>query len=200
MTDLELIFKEKSLWSYLPLKSLGDVYLKEVTGLSVQMKNQSCEDLAEFLMKTSAKLTLKHNIRLTEVSKGSNYYLDFYKGFTGSKMPENTFSVINSISFIRNEKFLDNEPVTSRSASTSKVESKPPPKPTQQGEKSKVQRMVAKTPKVVEVMDIEEDNFTFEAFFGSRPSSFLLVIVHKVKSFETELNFAFQRNDFRDFT
>jgi len=164
MNSFEEIFKEKSLWSYLPLKSLGDIYLKEATGLNVQMKNQSCEELAEFLMKTSTKLTMKHNFSLTEASKGSNFYLELFKGFSGSKMPENTFSVINSISFIRNEKFLDNEPITSRSASTSKVESKPPPKANQQGEKSKVQPRVIKAAKIVEVMDVEEDNFTFEAF------------------------------------
>jgi len=164
MNTFEEIFDEKSLRSYLPLKSLGDIYLKETTGLNVQMKNQCCEDLAEFLMKTSAKLTLKHNFRLDEVSKGSNYYTDLFKMFSPSKMPENTFSVINSISFVKNEKFLDNEPVTSRSASTSKVESKPPPKPNQQGENSKVKPKVIKTSKIVEVMDIDEDNFTFETF------------------------------------
>ena len=54
---------------------------------------------------------------------------------------------------------MGNEPVTSRSASTSKVESKPPPKPVQQGEKSKVKPKPAKK---IEVMEIEEDNLNFE--------------------------------------
>lgn len=163
MGTFEEIVKEKSLWPYLPLKSLGEVYLKAM-GLSIQMKNPSCEDLAEFLMKTTSKLAQKHNFTLNDASKDVNFYTDLFKTFSVIKMPENTFSVINSISFVKNEKFLDHEPVTSRSASTSKVESKPPPKPQQQGEKSKVNTKVIKTPKKTEVMDIEEDIFTFETF------------------------------------
>eukprot|EP00092_Neocalanus_flemingeri_P003100 GFUD01003312.1.p1 GENE.GFUD01003312.1~~GFUD01003312.1.p1 ORF type:complete len:1263 (-),score=415.62 GFUD01003312.1:210-3998(-) len=161
MSTFEEMFKEKALWPYMPLKSLSDIYLK-VMGLSVPMKNPSCEDLAEFLMKTSAKMTIKHSFSLDDVSKEVDFYTNLFKMFSANKMPENTYSVLNSISFVKNEKFWNNEPVTSRSASTSKVESKPPPKPQQQGEKSKIHTKVVKSSKKIEAMEVEEDNFIFE--------------------------------------
>ena len=118
------------------------------------MKNPSCEDLAEFLMKTTSKLVIKHNFTLKDCTKGSNYYTEMFKMAEPCKMPENAYSIINSVTFVRREKFLDNE----GSASTSKVEYKAPVKGVQLGEKSKTPTKVNKFTPVVEVMDVEEDN------------------------------------------
>ena len=57
METSEEMGKEKAMWTYVPLKLLNDVYLKTMA-LTVPMENSSCEDLAEFLMKTLTKLTL----------------------------------------------------------------------------------------------------------------------------------------------
>ena len=89
-------------------------------GFNIHMKNPSCEDLAEFLMKTTSKLVIKHNFTLKDCTKGSNYYTEMFKMAEPCKMPENAYSIINSVTFVRREKFLDNE----GSASTSKVEYK----------------------------------------------------------------------------
>ena len=105
MKTFEEMVKEKALWPYVPLKPLNDVYLKAMA-LTVPMKNPSCEDLAEFLMKTSAKLTVKHSFSLKSVLKDTTFYIDLFKVPSANKMPENTYSVINSITLGKNEKFL----------------------------------------------------------------------------------------------
>ena len=159
MASLEEIIQQKGLWSYLPLKPITDIYLNTM-GFNIHMKNPSCEDLAEFLMKTTSKLVIKHNFTLKDCTKGSNYYTEMFKMAEPCKMPENAYSIINSVTFVRREKFLDNE----GSASTSKVEYKAPVKGVQLGEKSKTPTKVNKFTPVVEVMDVEEDNVLFESF------------------------------------
>ena len=105
MKTFEEMVKEKALWPYVPLKPLNDGYLKAMA-LTVPMKNPSCEDLAEFLIKTSAKLTAKHSFSLKSVLKDTTFYIDLFKVPSANKMPENTYSVINSITFVKNEKFF----------------------------------------------------------------------------------------------
>ena len=104
--------------------------------LTIPIEDSSCEDLVEFLMKTPAKMTIKHSFSLRGVLNDITSYIDILKVSLTNKMSENTYSVIYSTTFGKYEKNLDNEPATSRNISNSKVESKPSPKLVQQGEKS----------------------------------------------------------------
>ena len=151
---LENVFEQKPLKQYIPLKALGDLY-KQTVGLNFTIKTPSSDDLAELLMKSCNILTKKHNFALFDFSietapvqgwkelqhLGENIKIE---------MEHNYFSVINSISFVKKEKFEDIED----SASTSTVAYRPPKASKTPAKKSDAE------PEIIE-MDIDEDNFEF---------------------------------------
>jgi len=154
----EDILEEESDWGYYPLIPLNELLTKTVGHKGV-VKNVCVEESAETLLKIANKLQDEHNYSLAANSHASSYVVDMAgrKGPQGPKMADHSFSVINSVSFIKNEKFVLEEQEQS-SASTSKVDSKPPPKP-QQAQSSTKQVSVKKPviEKEVEAMEVDED-------------------------------------------
>ena len=151
MGTMEEIFKERKIWAYCPLKSLSVLYSKTM-GISVQNKKPSCEDLAEYLLKSSNFLTVKHSFSLGDCTRDVEFYFNLMENSTSEPLQEGTFSVTNSASFVRNEKFRDDG-----SASTSKAGSKSPAQQKKAGKETEVTRIAEEA----EVMEIEEDNFEF---------------------------------------
>ena len=106
---LEDVFKE-SLEQYLPIGSLGDLYSKTL-GFDFKLEKPSCEDLAEMLMECCNILMDKHGFALIDFAvtlKSLNEWKPA-KELLENKMdmPEGKFSVINSLSFVKKEKFKD---------------------------------------------------------------------------------------------
>ena len=153
---LEQIFEQKPLKQYLPLTSITELFKKTV-GQQYNMKNPTADDLAWVLMRCCNTLTKKHNFSLMDFSReiGDNEgWKAMTKTFGGrehlvSDVEENTFSVINSISFVKNEMFHD-----TAGPSTSRVASQAP--------KNNQNKTVATVddPDIIE-MDVDEDNFEY---------------------------------------
>ena len=109
---LEDVFKE-SLEQYLPMGSLGDLYSKTL-GFDFKLEKPSCEDLAEMLMECCNILMDKHGFALIDFAvtlKSLNEWKPWKElledGPNKMDMPEGKFSVINSLSFVKKEKFKD---------------------------------------------------------------------------------------------
>ena len=158
---LEEVFQQKPLKQYLPVKSIVELYSKTM-GLSFNMKNPTCEDFAELLMKSCNVLMKKHNFQLSDFScniKTMAEWKDFRRLDSNWELPEDSFAIFNSNTFAKKELFK----LSDGGASTSKVVSTPRDKPLlsqKQIQKASQQNKKNNDPEIIE-MDVDEDNFEF---------------------------------------
>ena len=100
---LEEVFQQKPLKQYLPVKSIVELYSKTM-GLSFNMKNPTCEDFAELLMKACNVMMKKHKFQLSDFSsniKTMAEWKDFRRLDSNWELPEDSFAIFNSNTFVK---------------------------------------------------------------------------------------------------